>query len=82
MRGQDHSLRRGGVRGQGLVDDVAVEPDVALANGEILLSNRAAFELQRDTPMGLVGLGDEQDAGGILVQAVHDARAKGVVAAA
>ncbi|MCX5661689.1 MAG: hypothetical protein NTW19_18580 [Planctomycetota bacterium] len=69
-------LADGGVLADGLVDRAAGEVEVAVDDGEVGLERRAVLELAGDAPVGLLALGDDDDAGGVLVEPVDDAGAE------
>ena len=64
-----------GMDGQRGVDEVAIELEQAVDEGHVGFLDGAAFELAGDSPVGLVGFGDEDEAGGVAVEAVDDAGA-------
>ena len=53
-------------------DVVAVALGDARDQGEVLLLDRALLELLGELPVGEVVLGDDQQAGGVAVEAVDD----------
>ena len=67
-----------GVDAEGGVDEVGVEFEFAVDEGHIGFFDGAAFELAGEPPVGFVGFGDEDKAGGVAVEAVDDAGAPGV----
>src|SRR5262249_51628751 len=57
------------------LDVVAVAVEHALGDGHVLLEDLARLELHGQVAMGSLFLGDEDDAGGVAVEAVDDAGA-------
>ena len=71
-----------GAGAQGQVDEAAVRRDGALEQGDVLLLHGARLEEGLQAAVHVGGLGDEHQAGGIHVQAVHHERAFGLGQAA
>ncbi len=67
-----------GVDAEGSVDEVGVEVGFTVDEGEVGFADGASFELAGDAPMGFIGFGDEDEAGGVAIEAVDDAGAPGV----
>ena len=61
------------------VDDIGVEVHGAVHNGKISFFGVAMFELMGQTPMGGIGFGHDDDAGGVAVQAMNDTGTEGVI---
>src|SRR6516225_3855462 len=68
-----HLLARGGMKPDRLLDVIAVALRDARDQRQIFLLNLPALELQRQLAMGLVVLGDNDQARGVTVQPMHDA---------
>ena len=82
--GRAHLLAGAVVRAgpQGQVDEAAVRRDGALEQGDVLLLHGARLEEGLQAAVHVGGLGDEHQAGGVHVQAVHHERAFGLGQAA
>ena len=63
------------------IDQVAIQPRPAADDGKILLLDRAMLELQGQLVMGPIVAGHEDDAAGVAVEAVDDARTRRPAAA-
>lgn len=59
----------------GSVDEACGLGGDAVAEGHVGFLDGSVFELAGESPVGLFGLGDEHDAGGVTVEAVEDAGA-------
>ena len=68
-----HALAVVRVAADGRVDDGFRWIDAAVHESEVLLLHRALLQLPREVDVGAVVLGDDEQAGGVLVQAVDDA---------
>ena len=68
-----HALAMARVAGDGSVHHAMWRTRHAMDDGQVLLLDRAAGELPRKLAMCLIVLGHHQQAGGALVEAVHDA---------
>ena len=66
----------------GAIDDVAIEFRPARHDGKIFLLDGAVLELRGQLEVGAIGAGHEDNAAGIAVEAMDDARAGGTAAAA
>ncbi len=66
-----------GVSAEGYFDDVGVEFEVAVDEGEVDFAGEAVFELFGDAPVCGVGFGDDEDAGGVSVESVDNAGSEG-----
>ena len=66
--------RSGGIAADGRLDPAADRRRVAAHQGEVLLGDRAVAELAHQARLRVIGLGHQQEAGGVLVEPMHDAR--------
>ena len=66
----------GRVLAEGFFDDAADAFERAMDEGEVGFERGAIFKLLGDLPVCFVALSDDHDAGGVLVQAMNDARAE------
>jgi hypothetical protein len=51
-------------------------PHPAVHQGTVFLVDQALLELSREVPVGRIGLGNQDDPAGVLVQAMYDTRAE------
>jgi hypothetical protein len=65
--GDVHAVFVSGVRGEGGVDVAGVFGGAAVDEGEVLLLDHIVLELVGEMALGVGVLGEEEDAGGLLV---------------
>lgn len=75
MAGDAHAELVGGVRADGGVDGAGGAAGASFDEGEVLLLDGVVLELVGEVALGGGVEGEEQDAGGVLVEAVDDADA-------
>jgi hypothetical protein len=73
--GDDHELGVIGARGEGGVDFAGGIAGAADDQGEVFLLDRVVLELVGEVALGVDVLGEEEDAGGVLVEAVDESEA-------
>lgn len=69
-----HALAVAGMASDGNVDDAALRFQAAMHEGKVSFFDAAGFELRLQMPVRSIILGNQNDAGGVFIQAVDDAR--------